>query len=523
MKTVEDFRRELGEPDQSFVDAVKETMNQLGNEDKDKAADTILDLAGAIWESKERKKGKGRIRSYIPSAYFRVVAACLVIILLMSLMLLTKKKSDVVYLSEPQDPVAIHNLPIVYLTVNEDDLWNAETGMLTEGEQINKTVLPYKNALYRETGKIPRKCQVTIKDIYDTTVIETECEIALLLDGLSVDMYQKPFVLSGCFSTERQSEHKSILLSNGGKDCIFTRLMNGYISNLVDSLGSTVLHLQWQPVSVFLNGEYWGHYNLTENVDASIVAIHERLEDSNGITVLRGKGYLVDGSTEGSSAYRKMISDIKKMKPTENTQDLEYLQENIDIDNYLEYMALEMFFGNSDTASFCCYRIPGGKWKWLLQGTEYCLFDSGYNSPKAYMHPDETEIPMDDNTILLTLLSVPEYKDQFLRILGRVFQTLTTDRMLDVLNPIIEQISPEMPRHFERWAAESGSPMWKQLPTESQAALEYWNNRIDRLKNVIRKRPSLLWEFVQDEFELTNEEMLQYFGNKPEIQDDTKT
>ena len=40
---------------------------------------------------------------------------------------------------------------------------------------------------------------------------------------------------------------------------------------------------------------------------------------------------------------------------------------------------------------------------------------------------------------------------------------------------------------------------------------------MERLRNVIRKRPTYLWELTQNAFELTDAEMVVYFGEKPEM------
>ena len=36
-----------------------------------------------------------------------------------------------------------------------------------------------------------------------------------------------------------------------------------------------------------------------------------------------------------------------------------------------------------------------------------------------------------------------------------------------------------------------------------------------RMKNVMRKRPYFLWGFVQEQFKLTDAEMIRYFGERP--------
>ena len=54
-------------------------------------------------------------------------------------------------------------------------------------------------------------------------------------------------------------------------------------------------------------------------------------------------------------------------------------------------------------------------------------------------------------------------------------------------------------------------------PTNYTSAYSYWQNRINRLKNVLKKRPNLLWDMVQEQFKLTDAQMEGYFGPQPEM------
>ncbi|MBQ6529293.1 MAG: CotH kinase family protein, partial [Clostridia bacterium] len=125
-----------------------------------------------------------------------------------------------------------------------------------------------------------------------------------------------------------------------------------------------------------------------------------------------------------------------------------------------------------------------------------------------------------DNTILLKLLSVPEYKDKFLTKFGDIFQTFTTDFMMSVLTPLIEQITPEMRLHWARWGELNDTFVISEVPTTGDGAYRYWEKRIARLQNTLKKRPNLLWGYAQDAFNLSNEQMEHYFGPRPAMPDD---
>ena len=57
-------------------------------------------------------------------------------------------------------------------------------------------------------------------------------------------------------------------------------------------------------------------------------------------------------------------------------------------------------------------------------------------------------------------------------------------------------------------------------PSTPEGALRYWNTRLDRLRNVLKKRPTYFYEMVQEQWELSDDQMLIYFGPKPELPSD---
>ena len=57
-------------------------------------------------------------------------------------------------------------------------------------------------------------------------------------------------------------------------------------------------------------------------------------------------------------------------------------------------------------------------------------------------------------------------------------------------------------------------------PTTPEGALRYWYTRLDRARNVLKKRPTYFYEMVQKQFQLTDEQMLLYFGPKPPLPED---
>ena len=77
-----------------------------------------------------------------------------------------------------------------------------------------------------------------------------------------------------------------------------------------------------------------------------------------------------------------------------------------------------------------------------------------------------------------------------------------------------------MTLHWARWGEENDPFVISEVPTTSDGAYRYWEKRIERLRNVLKKRPNLLWGYIQDAVSLKQNEMLKYFGERPVMPED---
>lgn len=431
-----------------------------------------------------------------------------------------------------------HAFPIVSLVSDPDELWNPVNGMLTIGDNVDKSKgIPFKNTIYREFGKTSRPGHV---EYYRNgeQVLNQDCEFGLQ-GQYSLDMPQKSFKVKAkakygaktfqakLFDDRDFTEYKRFVLRMSGNDNVWTRINDVFQGRLVDRFNeitsnpSTVIHQAWQPVVVYLNGVYWGHYNMREKADRFFVAQHEglSLEEADQMDILEASGKVYYGSNK---EYKAMIEHVKSSSPGKNEEDLKYITDRIDVDNYFDYMAFEMFFGNSDPGNIRYYKLKrdGAKWRWILYDLDYGMFRSGFDSPTSYLKEKGAGDQKIDNTLIRKLLENNEMRHKFLMRLGEIYQVFTTSYMLQVFDECAAIIEPEMQMHFARWAEENDKAINVDSPLTPEGAMSYWNKRLNYTRNVIKKRPTYFWEMVQERFDLSTSEMESYFGPKPSLPDD---
>lgn len=424
-----------------------------------------------------------------------------------------------------------HSLPIVSIATEPNNLWNAETGMMVDGPNaiMEAGRQPFKNTIYREYGKTEREGHIEYYLLDGTQVLSQGMGFRLSGD-FSLDNAQKSMKIkarsaygakyfnASLFDDRPYTQYKAFILRNSGNDAVFTRLVDGLQTRLVSELDTTVIFQAWNPVVVYINGVYWGHYNMREAKDQEFIAQHEGLdiERADEITVLQGNMRAIHGS---SKEYKEMIAKIKTLFPGKSAEDLKYITDRVDVENYFDYVAIEMFFGNSDIGNMRMYKLPGegSKWKWQLFDLDWGLNKSSFNSPWSYMKEKGMGEKGIDNTILRKLMENDEMKALFLTRLGIIYQTFTTEHMQAKLDELAAIIEPEMTMHFNRWSEFEGGRVISEVPATAEAGLRYWKNRVNRLRSeTLAYRPYRLWGYIQDEFKLSDAQMAQYFGPRPE-------
>ena len=327
------------------------------------------------------------------------------------------------------------SLPVVSLVIDPYELYNEEDGLFTEGPNLDKSKgIPFRNSIYRKFGKIPRPAYVEFFDIDRSAQASDATElpritafsqgIKVALGGdYSLDMPQKTLKIRAqakygekyfnypIFEDRPFTFYKSFNLRNSGNDCVWTRFADGLQSQLIDLLDTDIMHLAFKPVIVYINGEYFGHYNMRERKDRFSIAQWEGLDMdlADQITILRASWTTVQGSNK---EYREMLNTIKTLSPGTKAEDLQYILDRVDVDSYFDYLAIEMFFGNSDIGNTMFYKLPGKdqKWKWLVFDLDYGLFSSSFDSPKSYTKPKGMGDKLINNTIFLKLLENKQMK-----------------------------------------------------------------------------------------------------------------
>ncbi len=300
---------------------------------------------------------------------------------------------------------------------------------------------------------------------------------------------------------------KSFVLRNGGSDNIATRgavhFRDGLTAGLVQSLD--LESLAYRPAVVFLNGDYWGIYEIRENLNKHYLDSHFGI-DPEAVDLLDDYHRLYPWVVEGSAdAYDAMI-DFLLSAGLEDEGAARWVEDRMDVDNFLTYMAAEIYFANQDGPGHNCKfwrpETPSGRFRWLLYDTDHSFGLQtfvpyvGYN-PAAYAdntiayyrEPDGPAWPNPPESTFLfrKILENAGFKNRFINRLADLLNSVFTDSAVSSrIRSIVDALEPEIGRHTGRWG---GSP-------------QEWERNVGVLFDFAALRPEFLRGFVEDEFGL---------------------
>ena len=246
--------------------------------------------------------------------------------------------------------------------------------------------------------------------------------------------------------------YKSLLLRAANSDAFSTRLRDAVISSLAQPLD--ILYQDALALEVYINGQYWGHYNLREKINKHFIAQYEGVTEEkqiDSIDILARTGR-DEFPQNGDNADWLALCDFCKTKDLNVPDNLQYVLDRLDVDSLFTHAAFEIIIGNDDFTNVRVYRVPGGKWKYLLFDVEAGFLGLDPSPMKYYIKKVKDKIQGFRHEPLAALLNVPDMKDRFLdrfaQVLELSFQWPDVEaRFL----PWEETLETLLPRHLARW------------------------------------------------------------------------
>ena len=300
------------------------------------------------------------------------------------------------------------------------------------------------------------------------------------------------------FSKRPYTEYQSFLLRSSSEDGNKTRMRDAVMQSLAE--GGHVMYQETEIGVLYIDGVYWGHYNLRERINTASICQFEGWEgEEDDLDLIKANTNVMQGS---NATMEKLLKWVKSNNM--NTDKAwKVINKAIDVQNYIEYMAVEMYSGNTDTLNVKRYRNPkrDGKWRWVLFDLDWA-FHEDTNSVRRWLTPGGMgNMRRTDNTLFIACMKNNKFKDKFLTYLGKqMATTYSAKSVLAKIEAFYNKIEPLMPDQYKRWS-------------KVMTAQEH-REGMRKFTNYAKSRPYRMLQFLKycEYMPLTKKQMEHYFG-----------
>lgn len=350
------------------------------------------------------------------------------------------------------------NLPMISISTNPENLWDFEEGIYVMGPDATSN-FPYYGANFWRDVEIP-----SFFEYFDSKQqLVFSQDAGLKIHGAwSRAFPQRSLRMSAksCFGSSEFSypffpdknigNFDKLVLRNAGNDFQGAHLRDALIHKLIQK--STNLPVQdYQPVVLYLNGEYWGIQNLRERIDKDYLFENFALDDPE-LDLLENNMQIIEGDNVDFIELLNYI-DSHDLSMDEHYQ---YVSKQLDISNLRDYFIVQLFILNTDWPqnNVKFWKQGNGKWQYIFMDADNSMdfiTQLQHYSKNAYERLFEN-LSIAHTRIFSKLIENNTFRNAFI---NRYADLLNTTFLPEYSRPFLVSIKDslvnEMAFHKDRW------------------------------------------------------------------------
>jgi hypothetical protein len=250
--------------------------------------------------------------------------------------------------------------------------------------------------------------------------------------------------------------------------------------------------LECQPVTLFLNGEYWGIYYLEQKPDEKFIAKRHGFDPDSVRLVRDWAGHTDHGIDSGFVAMMKWLKTADLADPKQYAK----ISEWVDLESFTDYILFETFIGNCDwpANNMRCWSAEGSPWRFIFfdgDGVRTTKFNAVQNA--LYDGADLTWPTSSEATLLLRkLLENKDFKEKLrarLKELRRekfrwsAFSNIDVE-MSSVFGVCVNDVEAEIASQSARFGYPKSVKAWKR---DVRRLRRYFKRRARRINREWRR------------------------------------
>lgn len=307
------------------------------------------------------------------------------------------------------------------------------------------------------------------------------------------------------FKDRDNSVYDSLVLRTGSNDwtkTIFRDLFSTGISEeYVDTQAGKACIL-------YVNGQYYGIYNLREKVNANFIRDHYNV-DPDTVSIVN-----VDFTQKCGTENIQYLFNWVEYHDMSNSANYEYICSKVDITNLIDFWISQMYCVNPDVYNIRYFSSPdidGGKWKYIYYDMDqgFRFYDVNYYT--TYLCNASGMTGWIENTysnaLPRRLFRNSEFIDLWLERLSYHLQnTFNKDKLNARLDEFVAMYANDIERDRKKWANSYDET------SGYYVSMRLYNQNVEEIRDFIDKRQGYILRQTKYYFGLSDSEMREIFG-----------
>jgi len=359
-----------------------------------------------------------------------------------------------------------HTFPIVALAGDPENFFDSTTGIFGNTSKDIEIIVNVE--FYETDGTLGFNHQVVAELNGSASVANTQKSIALKAKrSIGESTFDYPI-----FPNVDKESYKSLVLRNSGQDWPITGFRDAAVSSLVRDLSDVgdlisppqLLTQGYRPSICYLNGEYWGIYNIRERIDKGYVKNHYKLDEEE-FDFIHNREIVKVGDIENWQEFMDFLDD----KDFSDDENFDKLSTWVDTDAYMDYMIFNLFIDNQDWPGNNYRRFrernDSAQWQFFTYDLDFSFglftgqvinsgfpglntLDGNYNIPMIKIYPYNEW----GTRVFRRLADNEMWRHKFFNRASDQLNTLfKPQRVIGRIDSFLALYAPEMVDHIDKW------------------------------------------------------------------------
>lgn len=399
-----------------------------------------------------------------------------------------------------------NDIKILSVNANPEDLFSSERGIYVLGDTFEEYLASgqevsfseYIPANYIQRGKTAER-SAEIFLFNEDRKLDMQGKAGIRIRGASTRIYRQKgfnFYERPEYSEKTVGFGKYMLRTS---DLFETMLKDVFNQSLVEDRSLAIQ--RGQPCILFLNGEYWGLYNLQERYSAAyfedyfgipkdnLILLKDRIEDNDTITEAS------TGSEEDIALYEELLNYARE-NDLSVAENYEKISTMMDIQSFIDYYVFEIYIGNADwpVNNYCRFRslnikegsaYEDGRWRWAAYDTDEAIGGDNYYASNPFTAETYNHgVAPTEMTLMSGLLENETFKRRFVTsFLDMVNNNFAYGAVHDKLYEMAEIYAEPMVQSYHRF-------------NEDGYTLDNFWEHIGVIDEFYRKRPEYIVSYL---------------------------